>query len=363
MPGANKKGHIDRTRENAVTLQDVAGQSVFHFTSPITNKVTELGEKRTRQRAKTQSDKDFEKRADREAWRVIGATPQEINFRHSGWLSTRLRVREAMWRACLPEARRDRFDNCGADCIVEWSPSRKCHRVRGNFCGDRFCVPCCRARAAQARRKLLKLVQGQQPLFVTLTMKASPRPLSETIDRLIACFARLRRNNVWREAVHSGAFVIEIKKGAGSGQWHPHIHCLCLGRYIPQRELSYVWKRITTDSQVVDIQRVSDSERAVGYVGKYLTKGWTPEVASDSDALLECILALRGRRLLATFGGWRRVDVELDDHGEEDWTRIGRLANVIDAANRGERWAQGVCLSLTLFSSRELNVSPKDETQ
>jgi hypothetical protein len=93
---------------------------------------------------------------------------------------------------------------------------------------------------------------------------------------------------------------------------------------------------------------VKDTIRDVNYITKYATKGWTNEIAEDHDRLVECIVAMRGRRLLATFGAWRNHDVERDENTNIVWRRVGRLVECYDAAKRGERWAIGLfqCLGV-----------------
>ena len=289
---------------------------------------------------------EFERFCRQNQYRLPPAEESEVNFRHSGWIMERTRVRRALVAVNSKESRLERFDNCGGDCVVEWSKSRGRHRLKANYCGDRFCVPCCRARAARARAKLQSLVKGHQPLFITLTIASGKRSLIDALNHLLKSFAKLRRSKLWTGSVTAGAYVIEIKRGSGKGQWHPHIHALCIGCFMPQRELSDAWKQSTGDSFIVDVQRVRQDEKAVGYLGKYITKGWSAEVTRDHDSLVECIIALRGRRLLGTFGEWRNVDLERQDDGLEDWTRVGRLGDIIRAANAGQSWALGVMRSI-----------------
>jgi hypothetical protein len=218
--------------------------------------------------------------------------------------------------------------------------------LKANYCGDRFCIPCCRARSNRARRKLHALCAGHSPLFATFTLRASSRPLADLLDHLIASFAKLRRHKIWADNVTAGAYVIEVKRGTGSGFWHPHIHVLALGRFMPQAALSDAWREASDGSFIVDVQRVRDDDRAVGYVGKYIAKGWSAEIARDPDSLVECILAMRGRRLLATFGEWHGMEPDVDDDGPNDWVRVGRLTSIHAAARRGEPWAVGIFRSL-----------------
>jgi hypothetical protein len=289
---------------------------------------------------------DFARLAREQSWSRPPATSVEQRFRHSGWMLERLRVRHALLTAGVPAGRYDRFCNCGSDCVIEYSPSARRHRSRANYCGDRWCIPCSRARAARVLRRLQALIGDDRPLFITLTVKNIPGPLTDRLNHLVESFRRLRQQQIWKKAIAGGAAFIEVKRGTGSGHWHPHLHIVCCGGFIDQRKLSDAWLKATGDSHRVKIERAHDSTAAGSYAGKYATKGWTAEVTRDLDSCVECILALRGRRLCLTFGGWVGVDLEDDGDVPADWRRVGRLDYIYERYLAGEEWAHGVMLSL-----------------
>lgn len=274
------------------------------------------------------------------------AETHEETFRHAEWRRERERVRGQLSKVAGRGGRLDRFDACGSRCVVEWSPDRKRYRCKAHFCGDRFCVPCARSKAAKARKKLAVLIQGIEPLFITLTIKAKPGGLIQQLNHLLRSFARLRRSELWREKVSAGVFVIEVKRAAGTRYWFPHIHALCEGDFIEKWRLREEWRKATGDSFVVDIQRISDPVRAVRYVGKYVTKGWDHSITHSPTDLLECICSLRGRHLMASFGHWRGRDLEVCDAGPDDWKMIGTLNDIIDASHHDEPWAVAVMINL-----------------
>lgn len=323
------------------------------FTCPSTNKRRSRDNSRRVQPSIERSDPEFDRKARRASYQLPPASGREVAFRHSGWQLERARVRAALERLEVPVSRRERFENCGGDCVVEWSPSRKKFRLRANYCGDRFCVPCCRARAVKLQSLLAELLGRETPLFITLTLRNSDTPLPKLVSKLLASFRRLRQTELWKQHVRGGVAVMEIKKGAGGFGWHPHLHIIALGGYMPQALLSDAWRKSSGGSFVVDVQRARRQDDATSYACKYASKGWTAEVARDPDALDECITALRGRRLLTFFGDWHGRDV--DDHDAEpiDWRRVGRLDNVLDAAERGERWAVGIARQIATPHTRE----------
>lgn len=316
-------------------------------------------EKQGRKRAvHVPGQKEFDRWASRAAYDLPPATDAEINFRHSGWRIERERVTRALQAAHVKDSRLDRFMNCGGDCVVEYSPSTRRHRLRANYCGDRFCVPCNRARAVKFRRKVEQLIGSRVPLFITLTLRGRGEPLSKMIDHLLASFRRLRQTMLWKSHVQAGVAVIEVKKGAGGFGWHPHLHVLALGDYLPQTLLSEQWRECSRGSFVVDVQRARHSADAAGYVTKYVSKGWTSEVARDHDALIECVTALRGRRLLVLFGQWYGLDFDDDNRDPADWKPIASLTRIVAAAAAGETWAVGVMRSLNASPDEKSNPPP-----
>lgn len=303
--------------------------------------------------------KDFDRLAEKEAYRLPPATAAETLFRHGGWLGDRKRVRRALVAANCPSRRLERFDECGTDCVIEYSPTLQKHRVRASYCGDRFCVPCSNARAAKYRPGLIERCRDKRVRFVTLTRRGDQENLSACIDHVYRSFTKLRSCRLWRSCVTGGAAVLEITRGKDGSHWHVHLHCLVIGSYIDQRRLSDAWRVASGGSFIVHVREVKDHEAGVYYVSKYLTKGFDRSVVSDPDALIECVCALRGRRVLATFGEWHGADVELDHFDPRDWKRVARFDEVAAASLRRQPWALAVCQSLNIwFEGRGARVVP-----
>jgi len=293
--------------------------------------------------------KDFERRAEREAYRLPPPTSTEIVFRHGGWLADRGRVRRALVACGAREGRLERFDSCGTDCVIEYSAKLQKHRVRASYCGDRFCVPCSVARSAKIRPKLKKLCEGKRVRFVTLTRTGDDASLVDALNDVYRSFGKLRECRLWRSSVTGGAAVVEITRGKNLRHWHVHLHILCVGSYLPQRELSEAWRHASGGSFIVHVREVKDHAAGIDYTCKYVTKGFDRSVVLDPDALLECVVALRGRRLLAAFGEWYGSNVELERDNPGDWRNIGRLDVVATASLRCEPWAVAVCKSLNIW--------------
>lgn len=257
-----------------------------------------------------------------------------------------MRVYEALKAADTPVNRVRRFAACGAASYVEYNPEEGRHRVKGFFCGDRFCRPCSTARSARGRRAVLAVAEGVFLRFVTLTLRANSDPLDVSLSRLLKSFANLRSAKIWKDNVKGGVAVVEIKRGRGSGLWHVHLHALIHGRRVDQADLSYAWLRATGDSFRVDIRAVREKEKGAAYVCKYLGKGFDQSVLASPEDLRECVIALGGRRLLIPFGDWFGRFGKPDAEPQQGWKLVGGLHSIIAAADAGQAWAQGVLLSL-----------------
>lgn len=278
------------------------------------------------------------------------AQDAETSFRHRSWLPDRRRVIEGLARSGISLAGLERFLHCGAAASVEVNEAGTRHRLRANYCGHRFCKPCAAARARVVQDNLLKWVSAASVVFITLTLKASDDSLADVLDRLYSSFTKLRAQKDWKKRVSAGASFTEITRGASGKHWHVHLHVLAVCDWYDQKMLAEQWFKATGDSFIVDVRRVRDPVRQVRYVASYATKGFSRDVLLDQDALIECIVSLRGRRLLATFGRWGRLGMEDAANDAGSWRRVGSLVAIVAAAGRREQWAAGVLASLGVLA-------------
>jgi hypothetical protein len=264
--------------------------------------------------------------------------PEEAIFRHSGWRLTRQRVYESLCRLHVGGTRLEKFCHCGGAAYVEISPSAGTVRLTANYCRDRCCVPCGAARSAQVTRSLVREAAGKTVRFLTLTLRHSRTPLTDQISRIYRDFSALRRRSWWKDRCTGGAAVLELKI-APDGLWHVHLHCLVLGSFMDQRELSRQWHAVTGDSWIVDIRKVHNEE-AIRYVASYTGKPLDSSIYASPDRLDEFIAAIKGRRLVNTWGCWSRIDIDAPDpEAPTDWVAVGRLVDLINDAERGDKWA------------------------
>ena len=226
-----------------------------------------------------------------------------LTFRHSGWATRRKLVLDAFRTADRPHARMQRFCSCGS---ISWvlasdDPTPR-YRLVSNRCRDRWCTPCSTEKQRIVVGNVAQVLEGRALRLMTLTLKSSDVDLSAQITRLYKSFAKLRRRKEIRASLTGGLYFLEITFNDKTRQWHPHLHALFEGSYIPQALLRDLWLDITGDSFIVDVRGFRDSRMAAGYVAKYATKGVAGNVFTDPARLLQAVEALHGRRTFQTFG-------------------------------------------------------------
>lgn len=159
-----------------------------------------------------------------------------------------------------------------------------------------------------------------RPFLVTLTVKDGP-DLLERFQHLHKAQRELwkrkqRGRGSCLDGVEGAVWSYEVKRGSGSGQWHPHLHMIALAENQPdQEELSSEWHNITGDSFVVDVRPISPDDPVSGFIEvfKYAVK-FSEQQPADT---VEAYQVLKGKRLLASAGCFRGVELPeglLDEH-------------------------------------------------
>jgi hypothetical protein len=257
-------------------------------------------------------------------------------WRHSGWADHRNRVYHALQRTGQTDRRLGAFAACGSAVFVQQHKDDPAlFRLAGSGCHDRFCLPCAQRRAFAIQTRLLARLGRQPARFLTLTLRTGTEPLADSLDKLYRCFSQLRRLPLWRKCVTGGVAFLELKWIPETERWHPHLHCLIQGSFLPQASLKADWLRVTRDSSIVDIRLVRSQNDAAHYVSKYASKPFNTSFLFDPPRLDEAVVALAARRLALTFGSWRGYRLT-PNPDESDWTTIGLLSDVCDRADAGD---------------------------
>lgn len=263
------------------------------------------GYDRPKQRANDAQEAPYNRRSIRR--RTNARTPTNpLDYRHSGWAKDRNRIAAALWDVRPASAAYRRFVDCGSKGIVcRVKDTADEYVVVANYCRHRWCVPCANARSSHLARVWQPILAKQRCRFVTLTLRSSDEPLADTLDRLYACYRRLQRSKLWAAKVEGSVAFLEVKVGKNSGKWHPHLHVICSGKYLPAKVLSNKWLELTGDSHVVDVRLVEDAREVARYITKYATKPGHGTYVHNRARLREAITALAGRRMMIRQGTYR----------------------------------------------------------
>lgn len=119
----------------------------------------------------------------------------------------------------------------------------------------------------------------------------------------------------------AGSYSIEVKRGTGSGLWHPHVNLLVLSsKPIRKDKVIAEWSEVTGDSFIVECLRVKADTNAFVEIFKYALKFSDMEFEDNYYAWER----LRGRRLCGSFGDFRGLEVERD----VDETELGEYIDL-----------------------------------
>ncbi|MDF1881490.1 protein rep, partial [Sulfurimonas sp. MAG313] len=114
-----------------------------------------------------------------------------------------------------------------------------------------------------------------------------------------------------------GVHSFEFTNNQGKG-WHPHVHSIVLlDKYIDQKALSEEWEKITGDSKIVDIRKITTGKDGTMIKGllevfKYALKFSTLELEDNYHAYQ----TLRGQRLQSAYGclwGVKVPETDMED--------------------------------------------------
>lgn len=175
-------------------------------------------------------------------------------------------------------------------------------RVASSRCNLRWCPLCIKTKRFIMLQSLIPWVKNaKKPKFITLTLKHSDAPLQHQISSLYGFFRTLRKRPYWKSRIKGGIWFFQVTKSKSDGLWHPHLHVLCEGRYIPHGDLSGIWCDITHGSSIVDTRAVKNPKKAAEYVSRYASAPCSLD-SFDLDGAVEVVDALAGRRICGTFG-------------------------------------------------------------
>lgn len=212
-------------------------------------------------------------------------------------------------------------------------------------CRDRLCPLCSDFRGRECAARLADLIRRMNaPRFVTITLRNSAEPLAAQVDRLFLHFRALRATPWWKSKVRGGVYSLEVTRNAATGTWHPHLHLVCDGEYLPQRELASLWERITGDSRVVWIEAIHDAQKTAKYVATYVNT--PPDVHTWGDEpICEYAIAMHGRRVLHSFGSCHgaNIDAAREKEAPPASRAVCSVRELVERACSGNAAAERAC--------------------
>lgn len=196
-------------------------------------------------------------------------------------------------------------------------------RVQSSRCKLRWC-PICRDVSRMIVTTAVNewLLIQKYPKMITLTLKHNDDPLQVQIKHLYKSFLTLRRRAYFQRLITGGVWFFQLKFNERAQQWHPHIHCLVAGNFLPHARLKSLWLKITGDSNVVDIRPVKDLESCSNEVARYATSP-ADITAVNLQRALEIHYATKHRRICGSWGSAKSLVLRpkpLDDTGE--WSKV-----------------------------------------
>lgn len=224
------------------------------------------------------------------------------------------------------------YDNCRSQAWFAREVESGIVRILSHHCRLRWCPFCARVKAFKASLALETWVRkALHPKLLTLTLRSAEMPLSEQIDRIYDAFRRLRKKNYFKSRLLGGFWYFQVTKSKKTGYWHPHIHCLCEGRYVPHRYLRAMWESITGDSVIVDIRPVRDARKATNDVTRYISRPMSLQGLS-ADSMFSLFNAFHNRRLCGTFGSARKLSKQIKlDNPAPKVKRLGSWSTVMSS--------------------------------
>lgn len=215
----------------------------------------------------------------------------------------------------------------------------------GGYCDSRFCSVCAKRRALAWLAKLMPLLEeyrknGYKVFFLNLTIKDQEH-LDVGLEALNRAWRYMTHDDKlsrrkFRELNNGGVRSVEVKIGAGSGIWHPHIHAITIVKTdenVKQFDkYRILWESATqyalaSDSKVgsVYIKGIRDNRtqqcdnetlmRGIVETFKYICKfEWldlTPTL------LCELVKAVSGKHFIASWGELYGLNKQVDKLLEE----------------------------------------------
>jgi len=211
------------------------------------------------------------------------------------------------------------MSQCADSLHLYFSTERGEVREYIHTCKARLCPLCGRRRSAHVAAQMLPMVSTMtRPRHLVLTVQSRHADLRSQLTDLVRWFKLLRRTSFWKQNVTQGVYTIEATINERTGLWHPHLHIIFDGQYLPVKRIQFLWHQITDGSEIVWIEEAYSKPGLVQELCKYIGKPQKSEHWTDTQ-LCEYALAVRGARMVQTFG--KRHPATINDAAPPDEQR------------------------------------------
>ncbi len=218
-------------------------------------------------------------------------------------------------------------------------------RLKGKYCGNRWCLVCNRVRVARAiNRYLPEIASWTEPQLVTLTLpNVLAHELAATIDLMVGDLVAIGRAIRRTDRLALRALrKLECTYNPERDDYHPHFHLAVEGQ--PAAEaLRTRWLAIYPDASPAAQDIRPCDGRSLKELFKYFTKllakrpdSHTPRAVASAVALDVIFSAMKGRRVYQPMGF--RVTTSL---GGDENAKVGAAGDTLAVKRVGERvlWA------------------------
>ena len=179
------------------------------------------------------------------------------------------------------------------------------------------------------------------------------RRAAESVGRGHRQFAYAQASSL--AAAVAGAYSFEVKRGANSREWHPHLNLLLLSKSLVQEAaLQREWQTLTGDSWIVYCRPRPAEVGTFVEIFKYALK-FSDLTPADT---WEVYQRLKGRRLQGSFGGFRGLKREKPSATTEEssWSLLYRYWN-------GEFISDGIGGTTSFAGERFTDCHPQASAQ
>lgn len=196
----------------------------------------------------------------------------------------------------------ERFKNCRNGAYFYRHVETGKVKVMSTACRDRACPFCAKSRSMEVSEQITEWLMGMKhPRFLTLTMRSSNATLAVQIDNIYQAFRRFRLMKGMSRYLRSGVWFFQVTWNKERQQWHPHLHCIIVGKWGKWEFFREQWRIASKGSHVIEIQEIKDPSETAKYVSRYSARPYRM-AGLELEQRKECITAFASRRLFGTWG-------------------------------------------------------------